>query len=58
MKREIDNTTNRFEDILTFLESVYAAIGKKKEKELEEIAKNFEVITERRNIEDKSKAGK
>ena len=49
LRRDTEETTNRFEEIITFLEGVYSPKGKKKEKELEDIDKCFEVITERRD---------
>ena len=48
-QRDTEETTTRFEEIITFLEGVYSGKERKKEKELEDIVKCFEVITERRD---------
>ena len=37
LRRDTEETTDRFKEIITFLESVYTGKGKKKEKESEEI---------------------
>ena len=37
LRRDTEETTDRFKKIITFLESVYTGKGKKKEKESEEI---------------------
>ena len=49
LRRDTVETTTRFEEIITFLDGVYSPKGKKKEKELEDIDKCFEVITDRRD---------
>ena len=49
LRRDQEDTINRYEEIITFLESVYAVKGTKQMNEMEYIVKNFQETTERRN---------
>ena len=50
LKRDTEENIDRYEDILTHLEGVYAAKPTKFALEIEELANNFEVIAQRRGI--------
>ena len=47
-KKDAELTIDSYENILTHLDGVYAANPDKLAKEIEELAKNFEVISQRR----------
>ena len=49
LKKDIEENIDRYEDILTHLEGVYAAKPTKYGVEMDELTKNFEVIAQRRS---------
>ena len=49
LKRETDKITDKYEEIITYFESIYAGKPGKKEKGIKEIVKNYQEITERRD---------
>ena len=48
LKKDAEQNIESYEDILTHLDGVYAANPSKVAAEIEELAKNFELIAERR----------
>ena len=49
LKKDSDKITDKYEEIIKYLESVYAGRPKKKEKEIKEIPGNFKEIAERKD---------
>ena len=49
LKMETDEITDKFEKIITYLESCYAGKPGKKENKIKDIVKNYQEITERRD---------
>ena len=49
LKRETDKITDKYEEIITYFESIYAGKPGKKEKGIKNIVKNYQEITERRD---------
>ena len=49
IKKDTEAITDKYEEILTYLDSVYSAKPKKMEKELKEVKENFEEIEQRRD---------
>ena len=49
LNKDTEEITDRYEDIITYLDSVYSAKPAKKKKDMKEVADNFTEVTERRN---------
>ena len=50
LKRDTEENIDRYEDILTYLDGVYTAKPTKLAAKIEELAKNFELIAQRKGI--------
>ena len=53
VKKDVEVNIDSFEDIFTHLDGIYAANPYKVAKEMEELAKNFELISQRRETQRK-----
>ena len=49
LKKDTEENINMFEEILTYLDSVYSAKPAKKEDEMKELVENLELIEKRRD---------